>query len=115
MTAYELVVQVSNLTHWESLLKEYVFIIADFSASWCGPCSAIAPLFEDLAQIYRNEILFVKVDVDKCSEVAEAYNVSSMPTFLSLISGQVVSTCVGANSAKLQELCEALYSSVRSA
>lgn len=56
--------------------------IIDFYATWCGPCKAVAPVLEELAEKYEDEIVIYKVDVDKERELAQAFGVSAMPTFL---------------------------------
>jgi len=56
-------------------------IVIDFHAKWCGPCKAIAPLFEDMAKKYPN-ILFLKIDVDAFPTITKSVGVSAMPTFL---------------------------------
>lgn len=57
------------------------FVFVDFYATWCGPCKRIAPSIDSLAKIYKN-IDFLKVDIDVCHEMAEKYNVTSLPTFM---------------------------------
>lgn len=54
--------------------------VLDFTATWCGPCKFIAPKFERLSGKYSTT-KFLKVDVDECSDVAQDYNVRSMPVW----------------------------------
>ena len=56
--------------------------IVDFYAGWCGPCRLLAPILEELADVYKDQIVVYKVDVDKCETLAEAYGIRSIPTML---------------------------------
>ncbi|CAG5085406.1 Similar to Trx-2: Thioredoxin-2 (Drosophila yakuba), partial [Cotesia congregata] len=78
-------------------------VVIDFHATWCGPCKMIGPKVEELAGEHT-EVVFVKVDVDECEDIATEYNVNSMPTFKFIKDGKVVDTLVGANVDKLDDL-----------
>ena len=54
--------------------------IVDFYAGWCGPCRVLAPVLEELAAVYKDQIVVYKVDVDRCEALAEAYDIRSIPT-----------------------------------
>ncbi|KAI9658819.1 MAG: hypothetical protein M1831_003845 [Alyxoria varia] len=85
-------------------------VVADFWADWCGPCKAIAPLYEQLAhQLSRpGKITFVKVDTDAQKEIARGWNVTAMPTFLIIKNGRETSRIMGADGAKLQKAVQNL-------
>lgn len=54
--------------------------IVDFYAGWCGPCRMLAPVLEEIASAYKDELYIYKVDVDQCETVADAYDIRSIPT-----------------------------------
>lgn len=56
--------------------------IVDFYATWCGPCKMVAPILEELAGEYAGKVDIYKVDVDKERELASAFGIRSIPTFL---------------------------------
>ncbi len=56
--------------------------IVDFTATWCGPCQRIAPILEELAVEYADDIVIYKVDIDKERGLAQSFNVSSIPAVL---------------------------------
>lgn len=70
--------------------------VVDFWAQWCGPCRAIAPIIEELADEYAGTALVGKVDVDANQELAMQYSIRSIPTILILKDGEVVEKHVGA-------------------
>ena len=56
--------------------------IVDFYADWCGPCKQVAPILRDLAILYKKDIIVYKVNVDQEKELAAAFGIQSIPTFL---------------------------------
>ncbi|CAL5078770.1 unnamed protein product [Urochloa decumbens] len=76
-------------------------VVIDFTASWCGPCRFIAPVFVEYAKKYPH-IVFLKVDVDELKEVAAEYKIEAMPTFLFIKEGKTIQTVVGARKEELQ-------------
>lgn len=78
-------------------------VVIDFHATWCGPCHAIAPRFNELSREFTNAA-FVRVDVDQVPEVAQQYSVSAMPTFLFIRNKGVVATLKGAMPKQLEDL-----------
>ena len=83
--------------YFDKILEQNKYIIIDFSAEWCGPCKKFFPIFQQLDKQYSN-IQFVKIDVDKCSDISDTYNISVLPTFLFIIDKKVVNTLQGVDT-----------------
>ena len=84
-------------------------VLVDFWAAWCGPCRAIAPTIEQLADDFEGRAKIGKVDVDQNQQTAMQYNVRSIPTLLFFKDGQVVDQMIGAAPKKvLAEKLESL-------
>jgi thioredoxin 1 len=75
-------------------------VLVDFWAAWCGPCRAVAPVVEDLAERFDGRARVGKVDVDAHGEIAERYHVRSIPTLAVFKGGVEVERLVGAVSAQ---------------
>ncbi|XP_063600837.1 thioredoxin-2-like [Penaeus indicus] len=80
-------------------------VVIDFYATWCGPCKMIAPKLEELSQS-MSDVVFLKVDVDECEDIAQDNQIACMPTFLYMKNGQKLDSLSGANYDKLVELIE---------
>lgn len=71
-------------------------VVVDFWAEWCGPCRALGPILEALAQQYAGQFVLVKAEVEKVQEAAGEFNVSSIPAVYAVVNGEVVDFFVGA-------------------
>lgn len=101
--------EITSPSHLSNLLSSNTYIVADFHATWCGPCKTIAPIFEQLARAHTTpkRLDFVKVDVDAQPDIARKYGVSAMPTFLVFKNSSVANTIRGANPGALKSAVEA--------
>ena len=98
---------VSTFPEFQKCLGEHELVAVDFTASWCGPCQMIGPVFAELSTAFRN-IHFIKVDVDENEETAARIGVQAMPTFVFFARGKKVSDLVGASVENLKQKLRAL-------
>jgi len=71
-------------------------VVIDFYATWCGPCARVTPIIDELAEKYE-DIKFLKVNVDQADEIAEGFEIGSLPTFVYLNLGNIVHRIEGAD------------------
>ena len=84
-------------------------IVVDLWAPWCGPCRAAGPVLDKLAEEFDGRVKVMKVNVDEEQELAQAFNVSSIPMFIALRGSDVQDVAVGfSGEAGLRKLFEKL-------
>jgi len=102
MASNDLVI-LQDTTFDKEVLKSDIPVLVDFWATWCGPCKAIAPVIDQIAQEYKGKVKVGKMDIDHHQGVAQKYNIRSIPTLLVFKGGRVVDTVVGADKTRLLE------------
>lgn len=83
---------IASVSELDTLFASNTYVAIDFTATWCGPCKAIAPVYEKLAAQHGipGALAFAKVDVDAAQDVARKYNIAAMPTFMFFKEGKQV-------------------------
>lgn len=90
------IVQVSDANFESEVLKSPVPVLIDFWAPWCGPCRAIAPIVDQLADEYAGKLKIVKMNVDDNPRTPANYGVRGIPNLILFKDGQVQQQIVGA-------------------
>jgi thioredoxin 1 len=89
------ITEITDANFEAEVLKSELPTLVDFWAVWCGPCKAIAPMIDALADEYKGQLKVAKMDVDRHQIVPQQYSVRSIPTLLLFKNGSVVSQLVG--------------------
>jgi len=96
-----------NGTNFDETILNALPVIVDFYADWCGPCKRVAPIITQLAKENEGKIIFCKLNVDDCPEIAARYSIQSIPALISFKNGKVHKTMVGVQSSqKILELAD---------
>lgn len=84
-----------NHGEFEKLIAENKLVLADYTATWCGPCRVVAPLIDKLATEYAQSVTVVKIDIDENPDAAKKHGIRSIPAVLVFRDGEVVENIFG--------------------
>ena len=95
--ASDLIKHISDASFDDDVLKSGTPVLVDYWAEWCGPCKAIAPILDELAQSYGGKLQIAKMNVDDNREVPAKFGIRGIPTLMLFKGGQLAGTLVGAH------------------
>ncbi|XP_018819366.2 thioredoxin H-type-like [Juglans regia] len=105
---------ITSKESWDQKLVEASgdgkIVIANFSATWCGPCKMIAPFYRELSEKYPSA-MFLLIDVEELTELSTSWEVKATPTFFLIRDGRQVDKHVGANKTQLEKRITAIVDS----
>lgn len=88
-------VKVTNENFDQEIIKSDKKVIADFFATWCGPCQMLAPVLGEIAEEYKDKVKVCKINVDEEQELSEKFEVVSIPTLIIFEKGKAIKRSVG--------------------
>lgn len=89
---------ITNKNFEEEVLNSEIPVLLDFWADWCGPCMMLSPIVEEIAEKYKGKVKVGKINVDDEPELAQAFQVSSIPMLFVIKDKNVVNAAVGYKS-----------------
>ena len=84
-----------NDNNFSEVKQSNLPVLLDIGATWCGPCKALAPIVDEIANEYDGKVMVCKVDVDEAPGIASEFRVRNVPTVLFIKDGNVVDKSVG--------------------
>jgi thioredoxin 1 len=95
MAKEDSMVQFTDANFEQEVLKSENPVLVDFWAPWCGPCRAVGPVVEDLAESYKGRVKVGKINIDDNPKTAETYGVMSIPTLILFNKGDIMDKLIG--------------------
>lgn len=113
------VLKITDDRHWLEVRNQCAeqgkILVADFGASWCGPCKRIYPQYEALCKVSASDaetsnlFVFTKIDVDQCARAAAQEGATSVPLFKTYYDDRVIHSARGGNPEQLRAMLEAAH------
>ena len=94
----ELIKEITSETEFSAAIRSGA-VLVDFFAPWCGPCKMQGPILEQVAADMGGKATIIKVDTDKNGDLAQKFEVSSIPTLILFKDGQAIDRLVGLQQA----------------
>lgn len=88
-------ITLNNDNFEEEVMGSKVPVLVDFWATWCGPCRMLAPIIEEISEEYEGRAKVCKVNVDDVPELANRFDITSIPTVLIFKNGELAATSIG--------------------
>jgi thioredoxin 1 len=95
MAKDESIIQFTDANFEQEVLKSEGPVLVDFWAPWCGPCRAVGPVVEDLAEAYKGRVKVGKINIDDNPKTATTYGVMSIPTLILFNKGDIMDKLIG--------------------
>lgn len=95
MAKDESMIQFTDANFEQEVLKSEKPVLVDFWAPWCGPCRAVGPIVEDLAEAYKGRVKVGKINIDDNPKTATTYGVMSIPTLILFNKGDIMDKLIG--------------------
>ena len=89
------IVEIGDSSFESEVLQSDKPVLVDFWAPWCGPCRAIAPIVEELAEDYGDKVKFTKCNVDENPTTPTKYGIKSIPTLIFFKDGEIQDKIIG--------------------
>ncbi|MEX2684003.1 MAG: thioredoxin family protein, partial [Candidatus Sigynarchaeota archaeon] len=90
-------IHVESVEQFKEIIENYqdTPILIDFWAEWCGPCRMLAPVYEKIAEMYKNQAIFLKVNSDELASLAQYFRVTSIPDVVLVHHKEVKAVWIG--------------------